>query len=93
MIDLALEGMGTSWDNIQDDSNKDKKFNETASESIARLASVAEYMEEKQYNKLNSETQYLVEKYIREGKDIDDLKDLDARGDVFYKETIVIDNT
>jgi len=47
MMDLALKGMGITRENIQDDSNKDKKFNEAASKSIARLGSVSEYMEQK----------------------------------------------
>jgi len=47
MIDLALKGMGITRETIQDNSNKDKKFNESASKAIARLGSVSTYMEQK----------------------------------------------
>jgi hypothetical protein len=49
MIDLALKGMlgKDARDKIHDDKDKDKTFNESASKSIARLASVSEYMTEK----------------------------------------------
>ena len=75
--------------------NKNKPFDKAASEAIARLQSVIEFMnkEGKWYNKINSETQYLVDNYIANGKDIGDLEDLEARGDVFYKEINVVDKT
>lgn len=94
MMDLALKGMGITRENIQDDNNKDKKFNEAASKSIARLGSVSEYMEQKWYTKVNTETEHLIEKYVAdENADINDLAELDKRGDVFYKESIVTDKT
>ncbi len=92
VIDLALTGMGiTSLDQLND--NEDKKFDQAASEAIVRLASVVGYMSEKWYNKINPETQHLVDEYIAKGKDIDDLEELDARGDIFYKEVITTDKT
>lgn len=94
MIDLALKGMGITRETIQDNSNKDKKFNESASKAIARLGSVSTYMEQKWYNKVNTETEHFIEEYIAdENADIEDLKALDARGDIFYKETITTDKT
>jgi len=94
MMNLALKGMGINRENIQDDSNKDKKFNDAAGKAIARLWSIATYMETKKYNKVNTETEYLLEQYIAdENADIDDLKELDKRGDIFYKEMTVVDKT
>ena len=37
MMDLALKGMGITRESLQDDSNKDKKFDESASKAIVRL--------------------------------------------------------
>lgn len=92
VMDLALTGMGIkSVDDLKN--NPASTFNETASEAIVRLRSVTEYMEEHLYNKINPETQPLVDKYIASGKDIKELEDLDARGDVFYKETTLVDKT
>jgi len=93
ILDLGLTGMGVTRDQIEDDSNKTKKFDKTASEAIARLGSVTAFMEAQKYNKINSETQYLVDDYIAHGKDIDDLKELETRGDVFYKEIDIVDQT
>jgi len=85
--------MGIARIDIEDDSNKDKKFNKTASDSIARLRSVVEFMDEKGYNKINPETQDMIDEYIKNGKNIDDLADLAKRGDVIYKDLNVIDQT
>jgi 16S rRNA G527 N7-methylase RsmG len=94
MIDLALNGMGITRNKIEDDTNKEKKFDETASKAIARLRSVSDYMTEKKYVKINPETLPLIEKYIADEKaDITDLDKLATRGDVFYKETTVADKT
>lgn len=95
VLALGLKGIGITRKEIQDDANKDKKdFNKQASEAIARLATISGFMEAKWYNKINSETQYLVDNYIStEWKDIDDLEDLAKRGDVFYKETEIVDQT
>ncbi len=93
VLDLALTGMGVTREQIQSDSNKDKKFDKIASEAIARLGSVSSFMETKGYKKINSETQYLVDDYIANGKDIGDLEVLEKRGDVFYKEIEVVDHT
>jgi len=91
VLDLGLTGMGITRDQIEDDSNKDKKFDKTASEAIVRLRSVTIFMDDKKYNKVNSETQHLVDEYIREGKPT--LEDLAERGDVFYEELNTIDQT
>ncbi|MEI6119196.1 MAG: hypothetical protein WCP92_08610 [bacterium] len=94
LMDLALNGMGITRENIQDDSKKTEKFDDKATDVITNLAEVATYMETKKYNKMNSETQYLVEDYIANGKDAEyTLEELDARGDVFYKETTIVDKT
>lgn len=90
ILDLALTGMGiTSVAQLQN--NPDMKFNETASEAIIRLRTVGGYMEDKWYNRLNSETQYLVDQYISTGKPT--LEDLDKRGDIFYKELEIQDKS
>ena len=91
VINLALTGMGVTREALEN--NPTKKFNETASEAIARLAIVSNFMDTKGYNKINSETQYLVDKYIREWTDTKELEDLERRGDVFYKETNIQDQT
>ena len=93
VIDLGLNGMGITREQIEDDANKDKKFDKAASNAIANLATVVSYMEEKGYNKINSETQHLVDNYIANGKSNEELDDLAKRGDVFYKELNVIDQT
>ena len=95
VLNLWLIGMGIQREDIENDNNKNKPFDKAASEAIARLQSVIEFMnkEGKWYNKINSETQYLVDNYIANGKDIGDLEDLEARGDVFYKEINVVDKT
>lgn len=93
VLNLALTGMGISRAEIQNDNNKDKKFDNTASNAIARLGSVSSFMEEHGFNKINSETQYLVDEYIANGKDPKELDTLMQRGDVFYKETEVVDQT
>lgn len=94
LIDLALTGMGIERTDIQDDTKKDSKFNESASEAIVRLRSVTTYMESKGYNKVNPETMKLVDNYVAKGENADyDLEELDARGDVFYKDTEVVDKT
>ncbi len=93
IIDLALGGMGITREQLQDNSNKDKKFNETASEAIVRLQSVSQFMTEKWYNKMNPETLPLVQKYIANEKGAYDLDGLEKRGDVFYKETEIADKT
>ena len=93
VLNLGLTGMGIKREDIENDNNKNKPFDKAASEAIVRLHSVTDFMDKKWYNKINSETQYLVEKYIADGKDSDDLDDLEARGDVFYKETNVVDKT
>jgi len=85
--------MGITRDQIENDNNKDKKFDKTAIESIVRLSSVTEFMDKEGYNKINGETQYLVDEYIRNSKDANSLEELKARGDVFYKEIEVKDNT
>ena len=94
VMDLALTGMGIN--SVTDLKNSPTStFNETASGAIVRLRSVTEYMNDNKhlYNKINPETQPLVDKYIASGKDISELEDLDARGDVFYKETTLVDKT
>lgn len=93
MIDLALQGMGITREDIQDDTKKDDKFNKKASDAIAKLGKVAAYMETNKYNKMNPETEYLVEDYIAGKDDAYTIEELDARGDVFYKETTVVDKT
>jgi hypothetical protein len=94
MMDLALKGMGITRESLQDDSNKNKKFNESASKAIVRLGAVSNYMTEKGYNKINTETLPLVEKYIaNENASMSDLETLDKRGDVFYKESTIVDKT
>jgi len=93
VLDLGLTGMGVTRDQIENNENKDKKFDKTAAEAIVRLRSVTEFMDQKKYNKINSETQYLVDEYIANGKNINDLEDLEARGDVFYREIEIKDET
>ncbi len=94
LIDLALTGMGIERTDIQDESKKDNKFNESASEAIVRLRSVTTYMEDKGYNKVNPETMKLVDNYVAKGDDAEyDLEELDKRGDVFYKDTEIVDKT
>lgn len=94
LIDLALTGMGIERTDIQDENKKDNKFDESASEAIVRLRSITTYMEEKGYNKVNPETMKLVDNYVAKGDDAEyDLEELDKRGDVFYKDTEVVDKT
>lgn len=91
VIDLALRGMWVTLDKLG--KNPDGKFNEDiAAPAIARLAIVTQRMEEKKYNKMNSETQYLVEKYIA-GDTTNTLDDLEKRGDIFYKDVEIKDKT
>lgn len=90
VLDLALTGMGiTSVTQLQN--NPDMKFNETAGEAIIRLREVSVFMEQHGYNKLNAETQKLVDEYISTGKPT--LEELDRRKDVFYKFIEVQDQT
>ncbi|HBB04850.1 TPA: hypothetical protein DCZ39_08455 [Patescibacteria group bacterium] len=49
-------------------------------------------METKQYDKMNPETQYLIDKYIS-GENTTSLEDLEKRGDIFYKKIEVVDQT
>gem|GEM_PF-637703 len=91
VIDLALTGMGISREELQN--TPDKKFDNAASESIVRLRSVTEYMDQHNYNAINPETQHLVDDYIAKGTNIDDLAAIDARGDVFYKTLEITDQT
>ncbi len=93
VLDLGLTGMGISREEIENDNNKDKKFDKIAIESIVRLSSVTEFMDKEWYNKINSETQYLVDEYIRNDNDANSLEELKARGDVFYKEIETKDAT
>ena len=92
VLSLGLTGMGITRDQIEDDTNKSNKFDKAASEAIVRLHSVTEFMNKNGYNKINSETQYLVDKYVANGQKESDLDDLADRGDVFYKEINVTDN-
>lgn len=92
-IDLALTGMGVTRNDIQKESNKDKEFDKSASEAIVRLKSVEAFMDEKGYTTINPETHTLVDDYIANGKDLDELEDLADRGDVFYKTAEVTDQT
>lgn len=93
VLDLGLTGMGITREEIENDNNKDKKFDKTAIESIVRLGSITEFMDKEGYNKINWETQYLVDAYIRNDKDANSLEELKTRGDVFYKEIEVKDAT
>ena len=79
VLDLGLTGMGITREQLQNDSNKDKKFDNTASDAIARLGSVSTFMEDNKYVKINSETQYLVDEYIAKGKDPKELETLAKR--------------
>ena len=89
VIDLALTGMWIDREKLKDPKGD---FNKTASESLGRLARVMERMDSKGYNKMNAETQYLVQKYIA-GDKTNDLDDLEKRGDIFYKEVEIKDQT
>jgi len=90
IINLWLTGMGIK--NVRQlEREPDKKFDETAANAIVRLNLVTEYLEKKWYNKVNSETQYLVDEYISTGKPT--LEQLDKRGDVFYKFVEIKDET
>ncbi|MEI6773657.1 MAG: hypothetical protein WCL18_02270 [bacterium] len=93
VVDLGLTGMGISRKQIDNESDKNKTFDKQAIDSIAKISSVVAFMDTNKYNKINSETQYLVDEYIAHGKDVDDLKALEARGDVFYKDITVSDKT
>jgi uncharacterized protein (UPF0297 family) len=89
MIDLAFKGMGITRETLQDDTNKDKKFDETASLAIIKLNTVYAFMENKGYNKLNPDNISYIEKYIAdENTTVDDLEKLEQRGDIFLKETV-----
>jgi len=93
IINLALTGMGITRENIQDTDKADSKFDKSASDSIIRLREVTEYLEKNKYNKVNPETMLLVEDYIAGKKGAYTLDELNVRGDVFYKETTIIDKT
>jgi len=93
MIDLALTGMGITRENIQDETKADNKFDKSASDAIIRLREVSEYLETNKYNKVNPETMSLVDNYIAGKEGAYTLEELDKRGDVFYKETEVVDQT
>ncbi len=93
MIDLALTGMGITRENIQDETKADNKFDKSASYAIIRLREVSEYLETNKYNKVNPETMSLVDNYIAGKEGAYTLEELDKRGDVFYKETEVVDQT
>lgn len=93
VIDLTLTGMWLSMEDLEKNPKGD--FNkDTLAPVIARLRSVTDLMETKGYNKMNSETQYLVDNYIA-NKDatISDLEKIEKRGDVFYKEMDIVDKT
>lgn len=91
VIDLALTGMGiTSLQQLEN--TPDAEFNKTSTEAIIRLREIVGHMDDNMYNKINSETQYLVDDYIS-GKGEYSLDELDARGDVFYEEIEVVDKT
>lgn len=94
VLNLGLTGMGVKREQMEDDTNKDKKFNTNASDTIIRLCLVNGFMEKNWYNKINSETQYMVDNYIANWrKDTDELDELVKRGDVFYKELNFVDQT
>lgn len=93
VLDLGLTGMGITREELKNENNKDKKFDKTAIESIVRLGSITEFMDKEGYNKVNSETQYLIDAYIRNDRDAGSLEELKERGDVFYKEIEILDKT
>lgn len=91
VIDLALKWMWITMDDLT--KKPDGKFNEdTAAPALGRLATVVQLMKTGPYNKMNSETQYLVDNYIA-GDKTNDLDDLEKRGDIFYKEVEIKDQT
>lgn len=87
IIDLAFKGMGISMDKLQDNNNKDKQFDETASKSIVKLNMVYTFMEKEWYSRINPDNIIYIEKFIaNEHSDLDDLIDLGKRTDIFMKE-------
>jgi hypothetical protein len=100
IIDLALDAMNITWDGM--DKTSDKKFNVTASNNIARLASIEPFMDDpaNTYVKINPDTMRMVKNYIKgkkidgtedENLSIDYLKILAKRGDVFLEEETLKD--
>lgn len=90
VIDLALTGMGITADDLK--KNPNKEFNVAASNAIVSLQMVELFLDTKWYNKVNPETQYLLDDYIS-GKADYDLDYLERRGDVFYKSAEIVDKT
>lgn len=78
VIDLALTGMGLSWEELS--KSPDKKFDDQAMEVIWRLGNLYGYMETENKN-LNPETMDEVKKYLKTGTPT--LEDLKARYDIF----------
>lgn len=85
LIHTTLTAIGLSEAVLRDSNNANTSFNEKAAGAIARLASVTEYMERNQFDRINKDQMYLIQDYIanKDGK----IEDLDAlqkrRWDVF----------
>lgn len=61
--------MGINATFLKNNTNANVSFNEKAAEAIARLASVTEYMEKNNFDRINQSQLYLIQKYIASQND------------------------
>ena len=87
LINAALVGMGLNYQILKDARNE--TFNEKAANAIARLASVTEFMEKNNFDRINKDQLYLIQEYIASPTaKPDDLTALQSRRwDVFENST------
>ena len=85
LINTALVAMGIDVTFLKNNTNANVSFNEKAANAIARLASVTEYMEKNNFDRINQSQLYLIQEYIASQKAIpEDLAALQSRrGDLF----------
>jgi hemerythrin len=85
MIDLALTGMGISWEDLQN--NPNETFDKKAQSVIVQLNTLYEYMQENNKD-INPEGMSLITSYIK-GSSKHKLEELDSMG-VFEKRILTI---